>query len=312
MAYKDSLFRSIFGNEKSALALYNAVHGTSHDARDTEVVMNTLNETLWTPRRNDLSFLINRGLVIVAEHQSTINYNMPYRMLQYVCRLFEKGIENKKAVYRQALVKHARPRFIVLLNSTAAFPDHKKMRLSDSFEQVAGFDGVTLELEIDVYNVNEGRNSSIIEACAELKGYAHFVSRVRAHEKGLAARGEKPGGEETMKAAIRLAIQDCKSADLLRDFWENMSQEELNMLVNEWDMETALEVREEEGFERGVGIGMERGVGIGMERGMEKGVGIGVETVAVNALAKGLPFELIHELTGLDTETITSLSQRAR
>jgi len=38
-----------------------------------------------------------------AEHQSTINENMPYRMLQYVCRLFEKGIEDKKAVYRQAL-----------------------------------------------------------------------------------------------------------------------------------------------------------------------------------------------------------------
>ena len=103
MAYKDSLFRSIFGNAKSALALYNAVHGTSLDARDTEVVMNTLNETLWTPRKNDLSFLINRGLVVVAEHQSTINENMPYRMLQYVCRLFEKGIEDKKAVYRQAL-----------------------------------------------------------------------------------------------------------------------------------------------------------------------------------------------------------------
>jgi len=65
MAYKDSLFRSIFGNEKSALALYNAVHGTSHDTRDTEVVMNTLNETLWTPRKNDLSFLINRSLVVL-------------------------------------------------------------------------------------------------------------------------------------------------------------------------------------------------------------------------------------------------------
>ena len=41
------------------------------------------------------------------------------------------------------------------------------------------------------------------------------------------------------------------------------------------------------------------------------GVERGVETVAVNALAKGLPFELIHEITGLDTETITGLSQRA-
>jgi len=290
MAYKDSLFRSIFGNEKSALALYNAVHGTSHDPRDTEVVMNTLSETLWTPRKNDLSFLINRSLVVVAEHQSTINENMPYRMLQYVCRLFEKGLENKKAVYRRALVKHARPRFIVLLNSAAAFPDHQKMRLSDSFERVAGFDGVTLELEIDVYNVNAGRNRSILEACAELKGYAFFVSRVGAHEKELGAQGAGSGGAERTIKAIRLAIQDCKNAGLLRDFWENMSQEELNMLASEWDMETALEVSREEGFERGVGVG--------------------VETVAVNALAKGLPFELIHELTGLDTETITGLSQR--
>ena len=98
--------------------------------------------------------------------------------------------------------------------------------------------------------------------------------------------------EEAVKAAIKLAIQNCKSTDLLRNFWENVSQEELNMLVNEWDMETALEVREEEGF----------------ERGMEKGV----ETVAVNALTEGLPFDLIRKLTGLDTETITSLSQRIR
>ena len=115
------------------------------------------------------------------------------------------------------------------------------------------------------------------------------------------------GGEETMKAAIRLAIQDCKNADLLREFWENMSQEEINMLANEWDMETALEVREEEGFERGVGVGMEKGVGIGME----KGVGIGVETVAINALAKGYSIEQVYEITGLDTESITGLSQRA-
>ena len=68
------------------------------------------------------------------------------------------------------------------------------------------------------------------------------------------------------------------------------------MLANEWDMATALEVREEEGFERGVRLGEERGV----------------ETIAANALAKGLPFELIRELTGLDAETITGLSKRAR
>jgi len=50
--------------------------------------------------------------------------------------------------------------------------------------------------------------------------------------------------------------------------------EEMNMLANDWNMETALEVRGEEEFERG----MEKG----MERGMEKGI----ETVAMNALAE--------------------------
>jgi len=74
------------------------------------------------------------------------------------------------------------------------------------------------------------------------------------------------------------------------------------MLANEWDMETALEVSREEGFERGVGVGMEKGI--------EKGMGIGMETVAVNALAKGYSIEQVYEITGLDTETITSLSQR--
>jgi len=74
------------------------------------------------------------------------------------------------------------------------------------------------------------------------------------------------------------------------------------MLANEWDMETALEVRREEGFEDGV----ERGVKLGLERGVEQGV----EKTALNALAEGLPMGVIQKITGLDTETITGLAQR--
>jgi predicted transposase/invertase (TIGR01784 family) len=41
--------------------------------------------------------------------------------------------------------------------------------------------------------------------------------------------------------------------------------------------------------------------------GLEKGLEKGREETARNALAKGLPMELIHEITGLDMETIKSL-----
>jgi len=289
MAYKDSLFRSIFGNEKAALGLYNALHGTHYGKRDTEVVINTLNETLWTRRKNDLSFLINQSLVVVVEHQSTINDNLPFRFLQYVCRLFENSIADKKSIYRQNLIGFPRPRFIAFYNGTADFPDYKKLYLSTAFKRVSGFEEVNLELEVDVYNINDGRNQAILEASEELKGYAYFVSRVRWHEAADKQKGTIRDG--ITLEAIRKAVQDCKNAGLLKEFWENLSREEMNMLNEEWNWDDALAVRYEEGMEEG------------LERGMEEGL----EKTARNALAKGLPLELIHDLTGLDMETITNL-----
>ena len=63
------------------------------------------------------------------------------------------------------------------------------------------------------------------------------------------------------------------------------------MLITEWKMEDALAVRYEEGREEGREEGMERGR----------------EDTARNALAKGVPLELIHDITGLDIEIIKNL-----
>jgi predicted transposase/invertase (TIGR01784 family) len=58
----------------------------------------------------------------------------------------------------------------------------------------------------------------------------------------------------------------------------------MNMLMTEWKLEDALVVEREEGREEGR------------------------EEIAKNALAKGLPLETISEITGLDIETIRSIS----
>ena len=86
------------------------------------------------------------------------------------------------------------------------------------------------------------------------------------------------------------------------------------MLLTEWNAEEAKVVWREEGMEIGMGIGMEKGMGIGMEKGMgigrEEGIGIGREEVARNALAKGIPLELIHDITGLDEEALKHIQVR--
>ena len=65
MAYKDTMFRSLFNNGKSLLELYNALHGTNLSERDTEIVINTLDETLVSRHKNDISFLLNGRLVVM-------------------------------------------------------------------------------------------------------------------------------------------------------------------------------------------------------------------------------------------------------
>jgi predicted transposase/invertase (TIGR01784 family) len=61
------------------------------------------------------------------------------------------------------------------------------------------------------------------------------------------------------------------------------------MLFTEWNWDDALAVRFEEGREEGI------------EKGREE--------IARNALAKGLPPDIIGEITGLDIETIRHIAQ---
>ena len=60
------------------------------------------------------------------------------------------------------------------------------------------------------------------------------------------------------------------------------------MIGSEWNMATALEVEREEGFEKG------------LEKGREE--------AAQNALAEGVPIELVSKITMLDIEKVRELS----
>ena len=67
--HKDSAFRMIFAdNKKAILALHNAIHKTAYILENTELLINTLDESLWTFKKNDLSYILNGQLVVIIEH----------------------------------------------------------------------------------------------------------------------------------------------------------------------------------------------------------------------------------------------------
>ncbi|MDR1687141.1 MAG: Rpn family recombination-promoting nuclease/putative transposase, partial [Clostridiales bacterium] len=87
--YKDSLIRHIFNEPEKALQLYNAVTGKNLSA-DTPVEIKTIKTVLSSKLRNDLSFIIEGRLAVFIEYQTTINPNMPLRLLKYVLLFYEE------------------------------------------------------------------------------------------------------------------------------------------------------------------------------------------------------------------------------
>ena len=245
---------------------------------------------------NDISFEIGGKLVILIEHQSTINPNMALRLLMYIARVYEKIVGEKK-IYSAQKISIPRPEFFVLYNGTSPYPDESVMKLSEMFESSVAELGLpegnpALELNVRVVNINEGKNERIAKRCKTLAGYSAFIAKVREYEKEGADKGE----------AIKKAARYCRDHDILKEFLdEGNASEVMNMLMTEWNWDDALAVRYEEG--------MEAGREEGREEGMEKGVEKGVETVARNALAQGLSIEVIQTITGLDRDAIIRIER---
>jgi hypothetical protein len=248
--YKNSVFQDLFHNERDALALYNAVSGNRFTDADA-LRFTTLEGALFMSPLNDLSFTIGDRLVVLVEHQSTVNENMPLRALLYIGRVYERIIDGK-AVYRSRLLNIPTPEFYVLYNGKGDYPDEKTLRISDAFwgaglQHPAGHP--MLELEVRVLNINRGRNRKILERCATLDAYAAFVGQVRDRQKAGKAFDD----------AVAAAIDHCVENGILVEYLKNNRSEVCNMLFTEFNLEDAKEVWFEEGREEGIEEGIEKG-----------------------------------------------------
>jgi len=253
--YKDSVFTSLFKDKKRLLELYNAIEGTSY--KDPNIInINTLEGVLFANRHNDISFTIGGKLVVLIEHQSSINENMPLRFLIYVSKVYEKIID-PKVIYRQNLIKIPRPEFIVLYNGVDKYPKEKTLKLSDAFEQLGIKKAPELELSVRVLNINKGHNPKLEQRSKNLAGYSAFVAKVR----------EFQSSGNPLKEAIEKAVVYCIDKGILRDYLRQNSSEVVNMLSTKFKLKDALAVAREEGEAKGEAKGMKKLITL-LERGI--------------------------------------------
>jgi len=282
--HKDSVFSLLFSNPDTLRELYCALEGISLPV-DVPVVINTLNNVLFMDRINDISFEIDGKLVVLIEHQSTVNPNMAIRLLIYIARIYEKIVIDKK-IYSTKKIVIPKPEFFVLYDGEAPYPDKTEEKLSDMFEKVT-LSGLPekvnplLDLVVRIININEGKNEEILKRCQTLSQYSAFIGKVREFEKE---------GRKREDALIEAVIY-CRNHDILGEFMKENASEVMNMLITEWNWDDAKEVWHEEG----------------LEKGLEKGREEGIITTARNALSEGIPVKTVQKITGLDLAIIEKL-----
>ena len=246
--HKSSVFSTLFGEPDVFIELYNALTGSAYPL-DTMVVPATLTDVLFMDRQNDVAYIIGGSIVVLIEHQASINENMALRLLMYIARVYELIID-KKAVYKAKLLKIPKPEFIVLYNGTGDFPIEKTLKLSDAFKESPGPGlGGVLDLSVRVLNINKGYNHGIINSSNHLKGYVEFLALVRENQNlGMSLRD-----------AITKAVSDCIQRGILADFLTRHGSEVINMLTAEFNIDIARSVWQEEAREEGLEEGIKKG-----------------------------------------------------
>jgi hypothetical protein len=157
------------------------------------------------------------------------------------------------------------------------------LKLSDAFEDDGDGGKVNLELELTVININEGFNQKIVEKCPLLRDYVRYIDIVETEQKRIAKENPVMTMVQAREKAIVDSISYCKKRNILKDFFEKLSPEELNMLTAEWNLEDAIKIAREESWEKAR------------------------HEAAINALKEGLSVEQTARITGIPTDELKQM-----
>lgn len=299
--YTDTVFRKYFHDEERLKSLYSSLTGMPYEEIDT-IDIRTLDNVIYGNFKNDLAFLVNNVVIVFAEHQSTINNNMPLRMFCYAAETFWQML-NSTEIYRREIRKIPLPQFYVFYNGENDY-EEQTLKLSDAFEKVPGQD-ISLELEVKVLNINYEKNNELFSKCEYLKEYAQFIYIARENRKML----------KTRSVAVKLAIEYCISHGIMVEFLKKHGEEVESMLTKELSMEEMIEIQVEDGIKAGlekaveevVGKAVEEAVGKAVEEAVGKAVEKSIEETARKLKNEGVSVEIIKKVTGLTLEQINAL-----
>ncbi len=288
--YRDSVFRMLFNDKKKLIELYNAVFDTDYGP-DTPIDIKTIEDVLFVHMKNDIAFTLDNKFIVLTEHQSTVNPNMPVRNLIYLSTILQK-MYKKAEFYQTVPLPLPQPEFIVFYNGSRKMPEYQELKLSDSFlgEKKEKY---ALDLTVKVFNINIKEDEGILARSATLSQYSRLVEKI----KTAALDGE------VSERIMSLIFKECINEGILPEFLTEHGLEVINMLFKEFTEEEREELYTQSGYKMGLADGLEQGRAEGETSGAEK---MRFE-LARKMKARNMDVKVIREITGLSPQELENL-----
>ena len=253
--YRDSLFRKYFEHPDKLAALHELLTGIPTTEQNVEI--KTLKSVLFNRLKNDISFKVGDRFIVLFEHQSTINPNMPARMLLYSAMLYRKML-SKESIYSKKLIPLPAPEFYVLYNGKEPWTDNSKLYLSSAFAE----NQHNLELIVTIRNIRYNKDNELLQKYKPLHDYSFFVYDV---EKRVASG-------DSLADAIRSATDYCINHNIMRDYLLVNYEEVFEMMSLRWNEKDAKKYWQKEAREEGHAAGLAEGHAQGLSQGLSQGL----------------------------------------
>ena len=154
-------------------------------------------------------------------------------------------------------------------------------------------DKLYLELKVRVINVNYEKGAELLKHCRTLSDYSRLVYTAKLNY-------ERTGD---LDIAVTEAVTECMQKGILSDFLKENGGEVMSFLYDMLTKEEMEEIREHDGYVRG----LKDGVREGEERGFKKGKLSEQRTIAANMIAMDMDIPTIVKATGLSEDEVRGL-----
>lgn len=288
----DKIFKLILAEKKQAIELVNKVLNLSPKLTENEIERYSTEHIDYLLRESASDFVYKMkqmDVFFLLEHQSTIDYNMPKRILEYEVEIIKEAVKGKRLTKKN----HKLPMVIPIVIYTGSRRWNVEKYIQDCQVILKGAEKVKLG-EYYVIDVNDYSNE-------ELENDELFLSKVLLLEKlkreeeiiqvlDRIIHTEKDSkNQQILKRVIAFILKGKISDKNIEKLMKKLEREEPDMVI---------EVLQKEN---------ERQRKIGIREGVKQGIKQATLKIAKKMLQSGIKLEEIEKVTGLTKEEIKKL-----